>query len=323
MLTVSIVLVLGLLLLLWSADKFIDGSAAMARHLGMSPLLIGMLIIGFGTSVPEMIVSAMAAFANSPELALGNAYGSNITNIALILGVTALFAPVAVQSKILRRELPVLLGSILLVTLLSWNHSISRQDALILLTMFGLLMYAFIRNDLKTSEDGLQVESEKEYTAPKLPRPKATVFIGIGLLGLIISSRMLVWGAVSIAHRLGVSDLIIGLTVVALGTSLPELAASVSAALKKEHDIALGNIIGSNLFNIFCVVGIAGVIKPMTVAREVFIRDIPVMGGVTLLLFLFCCARKGSRGIITRANGVVFLLIYVAYTAWLMYTVFK
>ena len=323
MLTVSIVLVLGLLLLLWSADKFIDGSAATARYLGMSPLLIGMVIVGFGTSVPEMIVSAMAAFADSPELALGNAYGSNITNIALILGVTALIAPVAVQSKILRRELPVLLGSIVLVTLLSWNHALSRQDALVLLTMFGLLMYAFIRDDLKTCGDELQVESEKEYTAPKLTRAKAAAFVAIGLVGLIVSSRMLVWGAVSIARSLGVSDLIIGLTVVALGTSLPELAASVSAALKKEHDIALGNIIGSNLFNIFCVVGIAGVIKPMEVAREVLVRDIPVMFGVTLLLFLFCCARKGCRGIITRVNGVVFLLIYVAYTAWLMYTVFK
>lgn len=250
-------LIVGLALLVWSADRFVEGSASTARYFGMPPLLIGMVIVGFGTSAPEMVVSALAAFEGSPGIALGNAYGSNIANIALILGVTALISPIMVHSTVLRKELPILtLLTILSVALIA-DLDLSRLDALVLLPVFGGLMAWTIYQGLKRKDDSLANEIEAETSEKEMPLKRAVFWLVVGLLMLIASSRILVWGAVEIAQIFGVSDMIIGLTVVAVGTSLPELASSVIAARKGEHDIALGNVLGSNLFNTLAVVGIA------------------------------------------------------------------
>jgi cation:H+ antiporter len=316
-----IAIVFGLVLLVWSADRFVEGAACVARHFGMPPLLIGMVIVGFGTSAPEMVVSAISAAQGNPGIALGNAYGSNITNIALILGVTALISPIAVHSQVLRKELPILAGMTVLAAWQLWDGSITRFEAVVLLLVFAGLMGWTIWQGLRQRVDPLGAEIEQELSAHPMPINRAFFWLAAGLLLLIASSRMLVWGSVEIAHRLGVSDLIIGLTIVAIGTSLPELASSVIAARKGEHDIALGNIIGSNLFNTLAVVGIAGAIHPLTVGPEVFSRDLMVMGGLTLSLFLLGWGFRGP-GRINRWEGGGLLCVYLAYNAYLASEVF-
>lgn len=316
-----IVVILSLALLLWSADRFVEGAASTARHFGMSPLLIGMVIVGFGTSVPEMLVSALAASQGNPGIALGNAYGSNITNIALILGVTALISPIAVHSAVLRKELPLLTLVTAFAVLLLWNGEVSRVDALVHLGVFGALMAWTIIRGMQKKSDALGVELEEELEQHEMTLGRALFWLVVGLVLLIVSSRFLVWGAVEIARGFGVSDLIIGLTVVAIGTSLPELASSVAAARKGEHDIALGNVLGSNLFNTLAVVGIAGAISPITVGPEVLSRDMLVMGALTLSLFVFGYGFRGP-GRINRIEGGVLLGAYVGYTAYLVMTAF-
>ncbi len=314
-------LVVGLILLVWSADRFVDGAAASAKYFGMPALLIGMVVVGFGTSAPEMVVSAISAMNGSPEIALGNAYGSNITNIALILGITALISPIAVGSSIIRKELPILMAITGLSAFLLWDNDISRLDAIILLVVFAALMGWTIIQGIRNKGDAMGDQEENEI--PVMPIGKALMWLVVGLAVLIGSSQMLVYGAVEIATALGVDELIIGLTVVAIGTSLPELASSVAAARKGEHDIAVGNIIGSNFFNTLAVVGIAGVIKPMTVASEVFSRDMLVMVGLTLFLFVVGFSwRKGKGGRINRIEGAMLLTVYVAYTIYLVVTSF-
>ena len=320
--TLAIVAVFfGLALLVWSADRFVEGSAVVARHFGMPPLLIGMVIVGFGTSAPEMVVSALAAMQGNPGIALGNAYGSNITNIAMILGLTALISPIAVNSQVLRKELPILTAVTALAAWQLRDGEISRFDAMALLAVFGGLMAWTIRQGLRQKEDTLAGEMAQELDTHALPIPRALFWLAAGLLLLIVSSRVLVWGAVAIAHGFGVGDLIIGLTIVAVGTSLPELASSIIAARKGEHDIALGNILGSNLFNTLAVVGIAGSIHPLAVGPEVFHRDMLVMAALTLSLFGIGYGFRGP-GRINRVEGAVLLACYVGYTAYLVSTVF-
>jgi cation:H+ antiporter len=316
-----IAVIFGLALLVWSADRFVEGSASIARHFGMPPLLIGMVIVGFGTSAPEMMVSALAASQGNPGIALGNAYGSNITNIALILGVTALISPIAVHSQVLRKELPILT---VVTALAAWqllDGEITRLDAVVLLAVFGGLIAWTIWQGLGKKEDALGSEIEQELEARCMPLRRAIFWLVVGLVLLIVSSRILVWGAVEIAHGFGVSDLIIGLTIVAIGTSLPELASSVIATRKGEHDIALGNILGSNLFNTLAVVGIAGAIHPLAIEAEVFNRDMLVMAALTLSLFVIGYGFRGP-GRINRIEGMVLLTCYVGYTAYLISTVF-
>lgn len=310
----------GLALLVWSADRFVEGSASTARHFGMSPLLIGMVIIGFGTSAPEMVVSALAASQGNPGIALGNAYGSNITNIALILGMTALISPIAVHSQVLRKELPILTVVTALAAWQLWDGEITRLDAAVLLAVLGGLMAWIIWQGLQKKEDALGSEIEQELDVRAMPIRRAIFWLVVGLALLIVSSRILVWGAVEIAHGFGVSDLIIGLTIVAIGTSLPELASSIIATRKGEHDMALGNILGSNLFNTLAVVGIAGAIHPMTVEPEVFNRDMLVMATLTLSLFIIGYGFRGP-GRINRIEGAVLLACYVGYTGYLISTV--
>lgn len=311
----------GFALLVWSADRFVEGAAATAKHAGMPSLLIGMVIVGFGTSAPEMVVSAMAALDGNPDLALGNALGSNIVNTGLILGITALVAPIAVHSKIVRKELPLLFVIGLVSGLLLWNGALSRIEALVLLAGFFGLVGWTIFAALKSRGDALEGEIDQEMVAHPMPLGSAIFWLVVGLLLLIVSSRVLVWGAVTIAQSLGVSDLIIGLTIVALGTSLPELAASVIAARKGEHDIAIGNVVGSNMFNILAVVGIAGVIAPMPhIAPEVMTRDWPVMMAMTAGLFIMAFGFRGE-GRINRIEGSLLLIAFAAYNTWLAFSV--
>lgn len=312
---------LGLALLIWSASKFVEGAAVTARHYHMPPLLIGMVIVGFGTSAPEMTVSTLAAMEGNSRIALGNAYGSNITNIALILGLSALISPLAVRSQVLRKELPILIAVTALAAWQLWDGEVSRLDALILLGIFAALMAWTIRKGLGEKADAFGAEIEQELQIQEMPIRRAMLWMVAGFLVLIFSSRLLVWGAGGIAQQLGISDLVIGLTVVAVGTSLPELASSVIAARKGEHDIALGNVIGSNLFNTLAVVGVAGMIAPQTMEPAAFNRDILVMALLTLSLFVFGYGYR-KMGRINRWEGAALLTAYVAYVAYLIATAF-
>jgi cation:H+ antiporter len=313
-----IAIVIGILILIWSANRFVDGSSALAHHFGMPPLLIGMVIVGFGTSSPEMIVSVQSALQGSPGIALGNAYGSNITNIALILGLTAIISPITVKSRILRNELPLLS----LVTILSawvvYDGQITRWESILLLALFFLLMGWSVKQGMSKNPDALAVETEESLAIAHLEPKKAVWWMLFGLVLLIGSARLLVWGAVDIAHTLGVDDLIIGLTIVAVGTSLPELASSLAAIRKNEHDIALGNVLGSNLFNTLAVVGLAGSIHPMEVGREIFTRDMVVMGTLTLSLFVIGYRFPYGKGRINRFEGILLLSAYIGYTTYLI-----
>ncbi|MEK6201778.1 MAG: calcium/sodium antiporter [Desulfobulbaceae bacterium] len=316
MVLASVAVICGLLVLVWSADLFVEGSAVTARYFGMPPLLIGMVIVGFGTSAPEMVVSTLAATQGNLGLALGNAYGSNITNIGLILGLTALISPMAVHSQVLRNELPILIAVTGLAAFQISDGELTQLDAWILLAVFGALVSWTIIQGLRQRVDAFGTEIIEELEAHAMPLRRALLRLVLGLALLIVSSRLLVWGAVDIAHFFGLSDLIIGLTIVAVGTSLPELASSLMAIRKGEHDIALGNIIGSNLFNTLAVVGVAGAIHPMTVAQEIFSRDILVMSVLTISLFIFCYGFRGP-GRINRFEGVLLLASYIGYIIFL------
>ncbi|PSF08958.1 calcium/sodium antiporter [Marinobacter halophilus] len=311
----------GLILLVWSADKFVEGAAATAKHLGMPSLLIGMVIIGFGTSAPELAVSAMAAADGNPGLALGNGYGSNITNIALIVGLTAIIAPITMHSQVIRKELPLLVVLTLIAGALLLNGKLTRLDGWILLAVFAAVMGWSIYQGIKSKDDALAGEADAELIAHPTPLKNAVIWLVIGLILLIASSRLLVWGAVTIAQSLGVSDLIIGLTIVAIGTSLPELASAIAAVRKNEHDLILGNIVGSGIFNTLAVVGLAAAIQPLAVAPEVLYRDWTLMLALTMALLLMGFGLSGKRKLVSRGNGVVLIVVYVAYTGYLFSTV--
>lgn len=305
--------IVGLVVLVWSADKFVDGAVGVAKFCGMSTLLIGMVIVGFGTSAPEMVVSALSAAQGNPELALGNAYGSNIANIALILGVTALISPILVQRSVLKKDLPLLIGVTVLSILLLLDGNVSRIDGMVFLAVFFGVMGFNIWSEKRRSSVESSAEESSEGDEKPMGLGKSIFWLVLGMALLVASSRALVWGAVEIARSFGVSDLLIGLTIVAIGTSLPELASSIAAARKGEDDLAVGNIIGSNLFNTLMVVGIAASIAPMQeIEKEVLSRDMPLMGILTLSILVFGFRRKGD-GRINRIAGLILLLVYVLY----------
>ncbi len=315
-----VAIIIGFLLLVWSADKFVDGASATAKHLGMPTLLIGIIIVGFGTSAPEMVVSATAAWEGNPSLALGNAIGSNIVNIALILGVTAVIAPIKVHSKVVKKEIPLLLAIILLSGYFLIDSRLTFTEGMILLVGFFSLIGWSVFSALKEKKDNFAIEIEEELSVHPMSLKIGIMWLLIGLLVLIGSSKILVWGAVGIATEFGVSDLIIGLTIVALGTSLPELAASIIAVKKGEDDIAIGNVVGSNMFNILAVIGIATVISPMnSISTEVLNRDWLVMLLLTIALFLMVYSSKGNMKSITRTQGFFLLLCYIAYNSYLSF----
>jgi cation:H+ antiporter len=314
-------ILVGLIVLAWGADRFITGAAALASNLGVAPMTIGLTIVGFGTSAPEMLVSGIAAFDGNPGLAIGNAIGSNIANIGLILGTTALVLPLSINSGVLKREYPILV----LVTLLSLGLMIDGElghlDGVILVGVFLFLLAWVFRAARADSSDPMSSEFDAEIPHD-IPTPKALFWLVVGLLLLLASSRALVWGSVNIAHELGVSDLIIGLTIVALGTSLPELAASIASALKGEDDIAIGNIIGSNLYNLLAVLSLPALIAPGAFSPEALYRDQPMMQGLTLALLLLSFSRSKQRRI-GRMGGLLLLLAFIGYQTLLFFTLAK
>jgi cation:H+ antiporter len=310
----------GFVVLTWSADRFVVGASAIAYNLKVSPLIIGLTIVGLGTSAPEMLVSMVAAWQGNSGLAVGNALGSNIINTGLILGVSALIIPLKVHSSIIRRELPVLLLVMVIALLLLLDGTLGRLDGIILLTGMALVVTWLIRVG-KTSpppEDPMSDEFADEMPTD-MGMGRAVLWLIVGGLCLLGSSRLLVWGAVSVAESMGISDLVIGLTVVALGTSLPELAASVMSALKNEHDIAIGNVIGSNIFNLLAVLGLPGLINPGAIDAEVLTRDFPVMVGLTLALFVMAFGFRGP-GRINRFEGALLVLAFCGYQTLLYFS---
>ncbi len=312
MLTAVIQLVAGFLLLVWGADRLVAGASATARNLGVSPLVIGLTIIGFGTSAPELVVSAVATLQGNSGLAVGNAIGSNIANMGLVLGAAALIYPLRLESTALKREYPMLLLIMLVCFLMGLDGRYSHTEGWILLTGLVAVIIWIIHIGLRRPpSDPLAEEFEAEI--PKDTPPKTAMFwLIVGLIVLPVSSKFLVDGAVTIASELGVTDVVIGLTIVALGTSLPELATAVTAALRKEDDLAIGNIIGSNIFNMLGVLGIAAVLGPVDIYPIILARDFPAMFLITGALYLLASDFRGP-GRIGRRSGCVLLTMYIGY----------
>ncbi len=311
----------GFFVLLWGADRFVMGGAASARCLGVSPMIIGLTIIGFGTSAPEILVSIIAALDGSPNLAIGNALGSNITNIALVLGVTAIVTPLLVKSQILKREYPVMFMVMLLTLTLMWDLQLSFSDGVILIIGLIIILSWMVKIGINENKQANQqshdpLEDEFESEIPHMSLGRSLFWLAAGFALLLLSSKVLVWGAVEVAQLFGVSDLVIGLTIVALGTSLPELAATVVSALKGEHDLAIGNVIGSNIFNLLAVVGIPALITPIQLDDVVLQRDFLTMITISVTLFIMAYGFKND-GRINRFEGFLLLSAYIGYLSWL------
>ena len=325
-----IAVLIGLAILVWSADIFINGATTLANGLGVPSFLIGVVILGLGTSAPEMVVSLLAALEGSPELALGNAYGSNIMNIALVLGTTAFISPIIIHKSIVKRDLPLLLVITLLAAWQLRDGQLSQSDGITLLLGLGAVLIFQIVMNLRISrqEDKKIGSKNNEYNeehSENKDRQSAGIFRGlasliIGMSILILSSRAIVWGAVELATFWGLSELIIGLTVVAVGTSLPELVASLSAARKGEHDMALGNIIGSNIFNTLGVVGLAALIAPISADPIILTRDVLAMALLTLLLVVLCVFAYLKKRSFGRTSGAILLLFFIGYSILLTQT---
>jgi cation:H+ antiporter len=312
-----VTIVVGFAALAWSADRFVLGAAGAARDLGLSPLVIGLTIVAFGTSAPEMLVSAMAAWQGNPGLAIGNAVGSNIANMGLILGLTALVTPLAVGSAILRREVPILFAVMGFALLLLWDGMLGRTEGgLLMLALFALVGFLLWQSKRKEAADDPMSREFAAEIPSDMPLGRALLWFGIGLLGLLVSSRVLVWASVELATAFGVSDLIIGLSIVALGTSLPELAASLAAVRHGEHDIAIGNLIGSNMFNLLGVVGLAGLISPTPVDPAVIWRDFGAM--IVITAGALAMSRGAGRPRhVDRWEGALLVAAYLGYQWYL------
>lgn len=319
-------LIAGLVLLTFSADRFVASAERIAMKFGISSLVVGITIVGFGTSAPEMLVSAVAALQNRTGIALGNAIGSNIANIGLILGLTALLAPIPSNRAVIRREFPVLLVVTLFASFVMLNGSLSRWEAGVFIALQIIVLWASVYFSKRNEEENIArvTESKAAVSGDASDEIDNTwkVFLKLVLFFalLVASSRILVWSAVSIAEYAGISDLIIGLTIVAIGTSLPELAASVAASRKGLSDMVLGNVLGSNVFNLLSVLGISALIRPQALDPELLWRDLPIMVGVTLLLGGFLFKRRGF-GLINRTKGVILLSCYVGYQVALYFAV--
>lgn len=308
MIVYSFFIIIGLIGLIWSADKFIDSSATIASRLNVPRIVIGMLVIGFGTSAPEVVVSSLSAIQHQARLAFGNAYGSNIANIFLVLGVTATLGTIAIHPSLKSKEIPFLVTITIITLAILYAGYFSRMDAILLMALFGLFLFWVLR---KRPYTPATVEQKNHNQSHFLVLLLITI---ISLVVLLVSSQLLITGAVGIATYFGVSSLIIGLTIVAIGTSLPELAASISAMRKGEYGLILGNIIGSNIFNTLLVAGIAGAIQPTVLPSEMFYRDGIVMLIATLILLGMCC-----YGRISRISGILLILGYALYLGWLLF----
>lgn len=307
----------GLLALIWGADRFVHGAAATARNLGVPPLLIGLTIVALATSAPEILVSLVASLRGEPDLAIGNAIGSNIANIGLVLGVVAILRPVELKSATLRREMPALLAVSLLTVSLFLDSYLSRVDGLVLLTGLIIVMIWLTRLGFRSSSsDPLQAEFDAEI--PKHMSMKVAIFwLFVGIGTLLFGAELMVDGAVAIAKELGVSEVVIGITMVALATSLPELAVSAVSAFRGEYGLAIGNIVGSNIFNLLAVIGVAATIQPAALHPSVLSLHIFVMVAFTLVLFAMTYEYEG-RGQITRFEGFALIAAYLAYQTYVI-----
>lgn len=310
----------GLALLIWSADKFVDGATSVARHLGASTLIIGITIVGFGTSAPEILISVIAVLEDTPDIAIGNALGSNIANIGLILGVTALITPLPIPKRVLRHEFPLLLIATAVMAWCLADGTLNITDGLLLLTLLCLMMFYLMRSHSQNPGVDWGESDLVDVNKENLGALASWGWVLLGLILLVGSSKLLIWGATEVAHAFGISELIIGLTIVALGTSLPELAASIASIKKGEPDLAIGNIIGSNLFNSLAVVGIPAIITSFNIDRLAITRDLPVAIGLTLLLYGFSRFPALSQSL-SRLKGIWLLLGFVIYQLYLYYGV--
>ncbi|RJE76853.1 calcium/sodium antiporter [Pseudoalteromonas sp. MSK9-3] len=313
-----IVLILGFAALVWSADRFVFGAAALARNFGVPTLIVGLTIVAMGSSAPEMMVAAQAALADKTDTAVGNAVGSNIANILLVLGITALLRPLSVSSGILKREMPLLVIVSLGAWLIISDNYFSATEGTLLLVGFVLFLLALIVITKQTGNQDDPLVSEACDEVPNnVPTKKAVLWLVVGMVLLPISSHYLIGSAVDIAKFFGMSDLLIGLTIIAIGTSLPELAACIAGVLKKEDDLALGNIIGSNIFNILAVLSIAGILNPATLDANIAQRDIFVMLAATLALIIMSLSLTGTRRI-NRLEGGLLLAAFIGYMYYII-----
>lgn len=305
--------------LVWSADRFVHASASIAKNMGMSTFMIGLTIVALGTSAPEILVSSTASLSGNQGLAIGNAIGSNIANIGLVLGVTALFARLPVIKLMKKQEIPVLVVVTIITGLLLVDLYLGVFDGIVLLSSLALLLYWVIKKGKKSGHN-TSMSEEAEGIDP-LPLTQSTMWFIMALTALLVSSKMLVWGASGIAVQLGVSEVIIGLTVVAIGTSLPELAASIASALKGHADLAIGNVVGSNILNLLAVLSLPGLLAPSVLEPAIFYRDYLTMLGLTLLMALFVCSTFLSQGRsqVSKLEGTILIIGYSIYTGFLAF----
>ena len=309
--------VAGLILLIWGADRFVHGAAATARNLGIAPLLIGLTVVALATSAPEILVSVVAALDGQPGLAYGNAIGSNIVNIGLVLGLTAMIRPIKLESATLRREMPALLAVSLLTVSLFLDTYLSQIDGVVMLTGLVIVMVWLTRLGMRSAaNDPIKIDYEAEIPSD-VSMPMAVVWLSIGLTILLVGAKILVYGAVGVAEMLGVSEVVIGVTIVAFGTSLPELAVSLASALKGEYGLAIGNIVGSNIFNLLAVIGVAATIAPSALAPSVLSLHIFVMVAFTLVLFAMTYDYD-SKAELSRLEGAALLIAYLAYDGYVI-----
>ncbi len=311
MLTFIIALAVGFSLLMWSADQFVEHALQLDQHFHVSKYVIGIVVLGFGTSAPELFVSAISAWQGNPGLAIGNALGSNTTNILLVLGVTLCIFPLYINARVLRKDFLLLLGATALFTVLILDHQLQLLDGVILIIVLLAMLYV-----LTTPEQNTTIQTEPKQVPTQKSLAAVLTGLALGLTILLLSSKLVVWGAISIAELLNINDLIIGLTVIALGTSLPELATCISSAMKKHSELAVGNIIGSNIFNTLGVTGTASLITAYSVPHELYERDIPIMWIATIMLFLLAWVFIRTK-IIPRAFGILFIIAYLSYMYFL------
>ena len=309
-----ILLLLGFVLLIWSADVLVDNASELASELGVSTFLIGVIIIGFGTSAPELFVSAMAALENKGNLALGNALGSNITNIGLVLGVAALLKVMPVERSIATRDIPAVLAAGVISVALIIDGTLGRLDGIILLALLITYLVYSAKQSVKTDNSSTELESADKSQIGKQSLAKSCAWTIASIIILMLASRMLVLGAVTIAEYFKVSELIIGLTIVAIGTSLPELAAAISAARKNEHEMIIGNIIGSNVFNTLGVLGLTGALRATELDTGVLTRDFPIMFLFTVSILLMALIKKRFG----RVEGGILTAGYFSYLGFLL-----
>ena len=309
-------LLIGFALLVWGADRFVHGAAATAHNMGITPLLVGLTVVAFATSAPEILVSVVAATRGEPLLAIGNAIGSNIVNIGLVLGITALVMPIKVQSATLRREMSALLAVSLLTVSLFLDNYLSRIDGVVMLTGLVIVMMWLAKLGVRSAAND-PIKRDYEAEIPHDVSAKmAAIWLIVGLLTLLLGAELLVDGAIGIAKNLGISEVVIGITIVAFGTSLPELAVSVVSALKQEYGLAIGNIVGSNIFNLLAVIGVAATIGPSAIAPSVLSLHIFVMVAFTLVLFAMTYDYDGQARL-SRMEGFALLAAFIAYDTYI------